>query len=158
MAIFREWAKRWREAENEGPTALHIRFLQLIQQFQVAARSTSPDMTTVFYAWLYRRFIEIQSNLRRKKLHRTIQSSSFHGGSFRDRGNLRAPVQIGIEMFNSKMIFSQEQTHSFSHHSTRVIRLIKQHELSFPRIEINKPLHAPVQSVSEIRFKFRGQN
>ena len=32
---------------------------------------TSPHMTTVFHTWAYGRFIEIQSNLRRKKLHRT---------------------------------------------------------------------------------------
>ena len=34
-------------------------FLQLIQQFQVATRSTSPDMATVLHTWLYGRFIEI---------------------------------------------------------------------------------------------------
>ena len=28
-------------------------------------------MTTVFYTWAYGRFMEIQSNLKRKKLHRT---------------------------------------------------------------------------------------
>ena len=28
-------------------------FLQLIQQFQVATRSTSPDMTAVFHTWPY---------------------------------------------------------------------------------------------------------
>ena len=50
-----------REAASEGPTVLHIR---------VATRAISPDMTTVFHAWAYGRFIEIQSNLRRKKLHR----------------------------------------------------------------------------------------
>ena len=40
---------------------------------QVATRSTSPDMATIFHAWTYGRFIKIQSNLRRKKLHRTNQ-------------------------------------------------------------------------------------
>ena len=39
-------------------------------------------MTTVFYARPYGRFIEIKSNLKRKKLHRTKQSSNFLGGSF----------------------------------------------------------------------------
>ena len=29
------------------------------------------DMTTVFHTWAYHRFIEIQSNIRRKKLHTT---------------------------------------------------------------------------------------
>ena len=70
-------------------------FLWLIQQFQVATRSTSPDMTTVFHAWSYGRFIEIQSNLRRKKLHRTNQGSNFLEGSFSNRANVRAPIQFG---------------------------------------------------------------
>ena len=48
----------------------------------------SPDMTTVFHAWLYGRFIEIQSNLRKKKLHRTNQGSNFLGGSLSNRMNV----------------------------------------------------------------------
>ena len=68
-------------------------FLYLIQQIQVATRNTSPDMAAVFHAWPCSRFIEIQNNLRRKKLHRTNQSSNFLGGSFSDRDNKRPPVQ-----------------------------------------------------------------
>ena len=34
---------------------------------------TSSDVTTVFHTWAYGSFIEIQSNLRRKKLHRTYE-------------------------------------------------------------------------------------
>ena len=63
----------------------------------VATRSTSPDMTTVFHAWPYGRFIEIQSDLRRKKLHRTNQSSNFLGGSLSNRDNIRAPIQFKRE-------------------------------------------------------------
>ena len=54
-------------------------------------------MTTVFHAWPYGRFIEIQSNLRRKKLHRTNQGSNFLGGSFSNRDNVRAPIQFRRE-------------------------------------------------------------
>ena len=43
----------------------------------MAARNTSLDKTTVFYASSYGEFIEIQSNFRRKKLHRTNQGSFF---------------------------------------------------------------------------------
>ena len=46
-------------------------FAVCLTKFQVATRGTSPDVTTVFHTWAYGRFIEIQSNLRRKKLHRT---------------------------------------------------------------------------------------
>ena len=34
-------------------------------------------MTIVFHTWLYGKFIEIQDNLRRKKLQRTNQGSIF---------------------------------------------------------------------------------
>ena len=54
-------------------------------------------MTTVFHAWSYGRFIEKQSNFRRKKLHRMNQDSNFLGGSFRNRDNLRAPIQSKYE-------------------------------------------------------------
>ena len=36
-------------------------FLLFIQRVQVAAKSNSPDMTTVFHARLYNRYIEIRS-------------------------------------------------------------------------------------------------
>ena len=54
-------------------------------------------MTTVFHVWPYGRFIEIQSNLRRKKLHRTNQGSNFLGGSFSNTDNVRAPIQFKRE-------------------------------------------------------------
>ena len=73
------------------------RFLWLIQQFQVVTRSTSPHMTTVFHAWPYGRFIEIKSNLRRGKFHRTNQGSNFLGGSFTNRDNIRTPFQFRRE-------------------------------------------------------------
>ena len=54
-------------------------------------------MTAVFHTWLYGRSIEIQRNLKRKKLHRTNQGSNFHGGSFSNRDNIRAPIQFRRE-------------------------------------------------------------
>ena len=71
-----------RKAASEGPTVLHTSVLQLIYQFHVAARSTNPDMTLAFHARPHGRFIEIQSNLRRMKLHVTNQRSNFLGISF----------------------------------------------------------------------------
>ena len=55
---------------------------------QVATRGNSPDMTIVFHTWTYGRFIEIESNLTRKKLYRTNLSSSFLGGSFSYRDDV----------------------------------------------------------------------
>ena len=54
-------------------------------------------MTTVFHTWPYGRFIEIESNLRGKKLHRTNQGSNFLGGIFSNRDNVRAPIQFRKE-------------------------------------------------------------
>ena len=74
-------------------------------------------MITVFHAWLYGRFIEIQSNCRRKELYRLNQGSNFLGGIFSNRDNVRAPIQFGRETQpqHLKSYFPKEQTHPFSH-------------------------------------------
>ena len=64
----------------------------------------------------------IQSNLERKKLHRTSQCYNSHGGSFK-------AVLIHVN-------------------GTSGISLIKQNNLSFSSIEINKSLPAPQCTVS----------
>ena len=79
LDTFRQWAKGSKAEVSKVSTVLHIYFL--------GTRSTSPDITTVFHAWLYGRFIEIQGNLRRKKLNRTNQSSNFLGGSLEEKVN-----------------------------------------------------------------------
>ena len=56
-----------------------------------------PEGTALFHAWLYGSFIKIQSNLRRKKLHRMNQGSNFLGGSFSNRDNVRTPIQFRRE-------------------------------------------------------------
>ena len=52
-------------------------------------------MTKIFNGRLYGRFVEIQiqvqSNLKRNKLHRTNQGSNFLGGRFSNRDNVTAP-------------------------------------------------------------------
>ena len=57
------------------------------------SRSTSPDITKVFHAWLYHRFIKIQSNFRRKKLHRANQGSNLLRGSFSNRDKSPNPTK-----------------------------------------------------------------
>ena len=126
-------------------------FLELFQQFQVATRSTSPDRTTVFHVWAYGRFIEIQINLRRKKLHRTNQGSNFDGGSFSNRDNVRAWIQFRKEsqpQYLKRWFFLKNRSIYFYINSTSVIKLVKRNKLSFSSIEINKPLPARVHSVS----------
>ena len=65
--------------------------------FQVATKSTSPDVATAFHALPYGRFIAIQRILRMQKLCRTNQGSNFLGSSFSNRNNLRVPIQLRIE-------------------------------------------------------------
>ena len=82
-------------------------------------------MTTVFHSWLYGRFMEKQSNLRRKKLHRTNQVSNFLGGSFSSRDNVKATIQFRRE--------------NQSQHLKRCF-LFK-----------TRPIHIPINSISTIR-------
>ena len=55
---------------------------------------TTPDITKEFHARPHGRFTEMQGNLRRKKLQRTNKSSNLLGGSFGNRDNIRAPIQL----------------------------------------------------------------
>ena len=72
-----------REAASEGRTVLHT---------EVAAKSTSPDMTTVFHTRLYGIFTDIKNKLRRKKLLRTNKGFIFLGGSFCSRDNVEVSI------------------------------------------------------------------
>ena len=53
--------------------------------------------TMNWYTWLYGIFIEIQRNLRRKRLHRTNQGSKFLADKFNNRDNIRPPIQFKRE-------------------------------------------------------------
>ena len=55
---------------------------------------TTPDIAKEFHARPHGRFIEMQGNLRRKKLQRMNKSSNLLGGSFGNRDNIRAPIQL----------------------------------------------------------------
>ena len=112
-------------------------FLRLIQQFQVATRSTSPDMKAVFHIWLYGRFIEMQRNLRRKKLHRTNQGSNFLGGSFSNRDNVRVPIQFRREsqpQHLKRWFFLKNRPMHFHINSISSTRLVKS---VFPALKSN---------------------
>ena len=65
-------------------------------------RSTSPDLTTVFHTWPYGKFIEIQSTLRRKKLHRTNKVPVFFGGSFNNTDNVRKSTPASFASLDGK--------------------------------------------------------
>ena len=72
--VFKE---RSQVKDQQSYISVFVFFLTII-----AATKNSPNMTTVFHARLYGRFVDIKSNLRRKKLYRTNQNSSVLGRPF----------------------------------------------------------------------------
>ena len=91
-------------------------------------------MTAVFHTWPYGRLIEIQSNLKRKKLHRTNQGSNFLGGSFSNRDNVRPPIQFRREsqpQHLKRCFFLKNRPIHFHINSTSVFRPVKRKSLSF---------------------------
>ena len=92
---------------------MHIRFCNLSnnpkEQLGVPVHDNSITYMT------YSRFIEIQSNLRRKKLHRINQGSNFLGSSFSNRDNAKAPTQFRREnqqQHLKRLFFKNRPIHS----------------------------------------------
>ena len=75
LTTFPWWTKGSRETAIDGPTVLY----------------TDLDMTKIIHARSYVRFIKIQSNFWRKKLHRTNEGSNFLEGNW---DNIRAPIKF----------------------------------------------------------------
>ena len=97
-------------------------------------------MKIVLHARLYGRFIELQSNYTRKKLHRTNQGSNHD--SFSNRDNVRAPIQFRRErqlQHLKRSFFLKNRSINFRIHSTSAIRLVKQNKLSFSSIAYQNP-------------------
>ena len=83
-----------------------------------------------------------------KTLHRTNQGYNFLGGSFNKRDNVRAPIQFTREsqpQHRKRCFFLKNRPIYFHINNTSDIRSVKQNQLSFSSIEINKPLPAPSQ-------------
>ena len=81
-----------------------------------------------------------------KELHRTNQGSNFLGGSFSNRVNVRAPIQLGRKsqlQHLQRQFFLRHRPIHFHINSTSAIRSVKQNQLSLTSIEINQPLPVP---------------
>ena len=116
-----------------------------------------PDMTTGLYIRLYGRFIDMQSNFRRKKLYRTNQGSNILGSGFSNGDNVRALIQFRRERQHQHLkrcFFLKKKPIDFHINSTSVVRPVRRSKLSFSSIEINKPLPVPIHSAFKIKFKF----
>ena len=112
-------------------------------------------MTTVFHRCLYGRFIEIQSNLRRKKVHRANEDSNFFGRGFRRESNLE-------EKFNPSIIkydFSSRTDPSIST-SIAPVFLDQSNEISWVFLALNSTsqfLSQSTVSSDSIWIQFRSQ-
>ena len=113
-------------------------------------------MTTVFHVRMYGTFTEIQSSLRRKKLHRM----NFLLGSFSNRDNARVPIQFRRKRRHQHLkrwIFLKNRPIHFHINSTSVIRPAKQnktiwvfpalkstshflHQSTCPPVQVQKPI------------------
>ena len=116
--------KRGSKWRTDSPVYL---ILYLVQQFQVANRGTSPDMATRLYTCAYGSFKKIQSNLRRKKLHRTNQGSNLLGSSSSNRDDVRSPIQFRKKIqpkHLKKLIFLKNRPIHFHINITDVIRKV----------------------------------
>ena len=83
------WVQERQQVKNQQSC---ISVFVVYPTIQVATRSTSPDMTTVFHARPYGGFTELQSNISRKKLRIINQGSNFLGGTFSNSDNAREPI------------------------------------------------------------------
>ena len=127
---------------------------------QVATRSTSPDMTIVFHAWLYGIFIDVQSNLRRKKLYRTNQGCNFLGSSFRNRDNVRGPIQFRREIqpqHLKRCFFLKNRPIHFLTNNTSVVDWSNETSGVFPALKSTSHFLSQSTESCQIRFRFRSQ-
>ena len=126
----------------------------------IPSSNYSPALTWQPHPSFYDRFVEIQSNHGRKKLHRMNEGSNFLGSYFSDRYHVRALIQFErhSQAQHLKRWFFLKNTLIHSHiNSTSVLRLLKRNQSSVSSTGINQPLPTSVHIVPQIRCKFRSQ-
>ena len=140
LATFRQWAKGSRETVSQVPTVLLTCFSSLSsmskQQLGPPAE-TSPQYSM---QGSNDRFIEIQSNLRRKKLHSMSQGSNVLSDNFSNSDNLKVPIkfrratqsQLLFFFFFLSFFFFKNRPIHFHINSNRVIRLVEKNKMTFP--------------------------
>ena len=124
------------EAASEGRPSVPSKFSRPIpiSIFDLTYPSSSWEQV---YAMLHGGFIEIKSNLRRKKLHNTNQCSNFLWSSFRGRDNVKGP--INLEEINShsilKTFFCKNKSVHIHISSIGVTRSVKETSWIFPALK-----------------------
>ena len=139
--------------DQQSAISVYVVYLTIpsnIQEHQPRQDNSIPCMVV----WQIQRDTEQPQG---KKLHRTIKSSNILRGSFSNRDNVPAPIQIRrqIQPQHLKINFFVKNRPIQFHIS--LIKPVKRDQSSFFNIEVKKLLPAPVYSVSQIRFKFKDQ-
>ena len=117
-------------------------------------------MTTVFHAWLYGRIIDSEQS-QEKETSQNESRLQLFGRQFQQQSkSSKSPNTIQKRKSipaSYKMIFLQEKTHPFLHQQHQCYQTSQTKSVNFSSTEIEKPLPAPIHSVSQIKFKFRSQ-
>ena len=92
ISIMCQWFKGGSKRRTNSPAYIHFCSLSNNSKKQLGVKAQT--WLQIFHTWPNKRFIEMQSNLRRKKLHRMNHDSNSLGGSFSNRDNVRAPNPI----------------------------------------------------------------
>ena len=101
--------------------------------------------------WIYRDTEQTPEKATSQNKLRTNLGPNFHEGSFSNRDNVPAAIKFtreGQPQHLKRWFFLKDRPIHYHINRTNVIGLVKGNQLSFPSIEINKPLLVPVHSVS----------
>ena len=146
--------KRGSKRKTNSPTYTYIFVV-----YPTILSSSQPRHNSIPWKVVWQIYRDTEQPHLKETLHRTDQGSNFLGGSLSNR-DVRAPIQFRRErqpQHLKRLFFLKNRPIHFQINSNKVIRLVKQNNLSFSRIEINKLLPASEHSVLYIRFKFTSQ-
>ena len=91
-AHFDDEPRAHKKQPSEGPAVLHICSLSNNSKWQLGAQAQTEQQYFIHGHMVD--LLELKSSLRRNKLHRTNYGSNFLGGSFSNRDDTRAPIQL----------------------------------------------------------------
>ena len=116
--------------------------------------SSKKQQGIAFHASLSERFVEIEHNCGRKKIHRTNQGTSCLKGSLSNRDNLRSQIQFRKRIsipasFKDASIFTSivGELHEESNETS----------WDFPALKLTSYVQFQFNFVSTIKFNFRSQ-
>ena len=113
-------------------------------------------MTIAFHTRSHGRFIAIQSNLRRNKLHRTNQGFDFLEGSFSNRDNVITPIPFKRErqpqLLKRWFCLENRSIHFYINSAIKLAQTIKWKRNTYPRPPTLSLPQASSQTVVPLQF------